>query len=127
MLSSVINFLSNTVGLGDDVDGQEDDRSEGTNDDASVSEEAPASRYLPTVKDVMVVKAMLLKAISLPIEIVDLVLDHAEYWPHTTAFVQPHPLGSGTLSIYGTREGGNRFLVSAWPPISYIHSSWLEG
>ncbi len=38
----------------------------------------------PSVADVLVVKAMLIKALSLPPEIVDNLVDLAEYWPHTS-------------------------------------------
>ena len=45
--------------------------------------DAPDS-YEPIVLDVIVVKAMLNKATRLPPEIIDTVVDLAEYWPHTS-------------------------------------------
>jgi len=111
MLSNITSFLSNTF-LGDGVDDQEGEQRGQTDDETRQPEVASASRYLPTIKDVLVVKAMLLKGKRLPIEMVDLVLDHAEYWPHTTAFVEPRPGGNGLLSIYGGQhDNENRFLV----------------
>lgn len=44
-----------------------------------------SSPYEPGITDVLVVKAMLSKALALPPEIVDSITDLAEYWPHTTA------------------------------------------
>lgn len=49
---------------------------------AETSGESPP--FEPSVADVLVVKAMLTKALSLPPELVDAVVDIAEYWPHTT-------------------------------------------
>ncbi|KXX73252.1 hypothetical protein MMYC01_209905 [Madurella mycetomatis] len=43
------------------------------------------SPYEPSITDVLVVKAMLSKALALPPEIVNTITDLAEYWPHTTA------------------------------------------
>lgn len=45
---------------------------------------APRIGYEPSALDVVVVKAMLTNGLRLPAEIVLSVLDHAEYWPHTT-------------------------------------------
>lgn len=42
----------------------------------------------PTVEDVFRVKAILQAATPLPLEIVDTIIDHAEYWPRTTSFTQ---------------------------------------
>ncbi|KAL1870267.1 hypothetical protein VTK73DRAFT_2716 [Phialemonium thermophilum] len=40
--------------------------------------------YEPSISDVFVVRAMLSKALALPPELVNDVLDWAEYWPHAT-------------------------------------------
>jgi hypothetical protein len=54
--------------------------------------------YEPTVVDVLVVKAMLNKAFALPPELLNTILDQAEYWPHSTS-----EWSGGPLSIYGGR------------------------
>ncbi|KAL8386778.1 hypothetical protein RB595_010398 [Gaeumannomyces hyphopodioides] len=41
--------------------------------------------YQPSVLDVVVAKAMMAKALSLPLELVNRIMDFAEYWPHTSA------------------------------------------
>ena len=105
MMASITSLLNNAMSFGSrDSVGESEDESQTT--------EASASQYLPSVPDVMVVKAMLLKSIQLPIEIVDLVLDYAEYWPHTTAYVKPGAARNTPLATYGgSNENDNRFLV----------------
>ena len=70
----------------------------------------------PGVADVLVVKAMLIKALSLPPEIVDYLIDLAEYWPHTTAgisFESPTTVARGDshMAIRGHNPMENAFLV----------------
>jgi len=46
-----------------------------------------SDRYQPSIEDVLRVKDILMsvqKSNSLPIELVDNIIDHAEYWPHST-------------------------------------------
>jgi hypothetical protein len=76
-----------------------------SNSDTSATASAP---YEPRVVDVLVVKAMLNKALNLPPEIINAITDLAEYWPHTTteASFQPPVVASGGL---GLKE--NMFLV----------------
>ena len=38
----------------------------------------------PSPKDVLEVKNVLLKAFDLPLEIIDVIIDYAEYWPSTS-------------------------------------------
>lgn len=52
--------------------------------DTAANSSAKSFPYEPSITDVLVTKAMLTKALSLPPEIVDTVVDLAEYWPHTT-------------------------------------------
>ncbi|AEO54578.1 hypothetical protein MYCTH_2297284 [Thermothelomyces thermophilus ATCC 42464] len=61
--------------------------------------------YEPSVADVLVTKAMLCKALRLPPEIVDTIVDHAEYWPHTTTRVD-YP--NDSLIARGKNNFGNR-------------------
>ena len=72
--------------------------------------EDPAENPLhePSVADVLVVKAMLIKALSLPPEIVDYLIDLAEYWPHTTAGIS---FESPTTVARGASPMENAFLV----------------
>jgi len=56
---------------------------------------ASAQPYEPSILDVIVVKAMLTKTLhtrslhKLPPELVDSIVDFAEYWPHTSVEVGP--------------------------------------
>lgn len=68
----------------------------------------------PRLSDIIEVKNMLLKAYALPLDIVDAIVDYAEYWPHTTmstkepswarAGARPHSPSPGTSE--------DRFVVS---------------
>ncbi|KAK2762151.1 hypothetical protein FQN54_001159 [Arachnomyces sp. PD_36] len=46
---------------------------------------APRRPHLPTANDVLIVKDILLSGTKLPLEIIDSIIDHAEYWPHVIA------------------------------------------
>ena len=59
----------------------------------------------PSPMDVHVTKVMLQHGLSLPLEVVLSILDHAEYWPHTTA-----KLASPVVVTSG-RPAENKFLV----------------
>ena len=69
-----------------------------------------ATLYQPSVEDVLQVKQSLFKELRLPIELVEVVIDLAEYWPHTTSVTTndaDHP-----ISVRSGAEFENRFLVS---------------
>lgn len=55
-----------------------------TGSNAAATSSAGGGRYDPSIVDVIVAKAMLTKALTLPPEIIDKIVDLAEYWPHTT-------------------------------------------
>ncbi|KAK1775319.1 hypothetical protein QBC45DRAFT_359871 [Copromyces sp. CBS 386.78] len=46
-----------------------------------------ANPYQPTAMEVIFVRAMLEKALQLPPEIINSIIDHAEYWPHTSTLI----------------------------------------
>lgn len=76
------------------------------------------SQYEPSVVDVIVVKAMLIKALGFPPEILDRIVDLAEYWPHTTT-----ELNGTTVIARGNNPFGvdrpsteNMFLLRS-PPL----------
>jgi hypothetical protein len=63
--------------------------------------------YKPSVEDVFSVKTMLSGSFELPLELVDTIIDHAEYWPHTSVI--------RTGEDFTIRAGAgheNQFLVS---------------
>lgn len=66
----------------------------------SVNVPAP---YQPSVLDVVVAKAMMVKALTLPLELVDRIMDLAEYWPHTSARLdygaKPRAVARGSSSL----------------------------
>lgn len=63
--------------------------------------------YEPSLVDVAVVKAMLYRAKKLPPDLVDAILDMAEYWIHSTTQSRER------ISILGGKEEReNRFLAS---------------
>ncbi|GAB1311556.1 hypothetical protein MFIFM68171_01766 [Madurella fahalii] len=68
--------------------------------------------YEPSITDVLVVKAMLSKALALPTELADIITDLAEYWPHTTAEL-PYDASTGMVARHGEEE--NVFLLRSAP------------
>jgi hypothetical protein len=51
----------------------------------------------PSIDDVLDMKDFFLKNAKLPIEIIDLIVDFAEYWPHTTTI----RTGEGDFRVRG--------------------------
>ncbi|KAH8907781.1 hypothetical protein BR93DRAFT_566118 [Coniochaeta sp. PMI_546] len=67
--------------------------------------------YEPSIIDVLIVKAMLNKALALPPELLNTIFDLAEYWPHSTT-----EWSGGPLSIYGgRRDREDVFLLRSKP------------
>lgn len=116
-LPGVQRLITNALGItSDDSNGAgpsapgSNSSSHGSASDATTGSSVPRSaEYEPSALDVVVVKIMLTRGCKLPHEIVLSLLDHAEYWPHTTA-IMDHSL---TVSSGADRE--NRFIVSAAP------------
>jgi hypothetical protein len=68
-----------------------------------------------SVKDVLEVKQLLFEKFKLPQELIDVVIDFAEYWPHTTSITSNSPDNPNYVRSGGERE--NYFLVSRPPTI----------
>lgn len=62
---------------------------EAENPIADPSASTNESQYTPTVEDVVIVKQMFIDELELPLELIDSVIDFAEYWPHTSSFIRP--------------------------------------
>jgi hypothetical protein len=65
-----------------------------------------SSRYSPSVSDVLDVKSYLFKRFDLPIELIDTIIDTAEYWPHTSTITDHSTM------IRAQRDRENQFIVS---------------
>lgn len=63
------------------------------------------SRYNPSVKDVMSVKGYLFETFNIPIELIDKMIDYAEYWPHTTTCTDTPTI------IRAQRDNENKLVV----------------
>lgn len=61
--------------------------------------------YKPSVSDVLVVKAFLCASHTLPLELIDTIIDAAEYWPHTTT------TRSTQVQIHGNSNDSNQLVV----------------
>jgi hypothetical protein len=70
------------------------------------SSESGDRPYEPSLVDIALVKAMLIRAKKLPPDLVDAVLDMAEYWAHSTTRLDER---IGILG--GNEERENRFLA----------------
>jgi hypothetical protein len=69
------------------------------------------NQYIPSPEDVLVVKQILIKKGKLPLELVDAIIDSADYWVKTTTCRT-----NGEVSILSGRERENKLLVSWQPP-----------
>lgn len=108
-LPGVQRLITNALGI---TSGGSNDASSSARSSNSSSHNSATSidlrhaDYEPSALDVVVVKIMLTKGCKLPHEIVLSLLDHAEYWPHTTTTLDR----SLTVSSGPGRE--DQFLVS---------------
>lgn len=69
--------------------------------------------YEPTAMEVIFVRAMLEKALQLPSEIINNIIDYAEYWPHTSTVVDySNWPGQQRVVHAGEPSTENVFLVS---------------
>lgn len=82
-------------------------------DDTQQDDETPdfcsSDRYQPSVSDVIAIKEALHKKSTLPYELVDTIVDMAEYWPHTT---------TATWEETRVRAGNNHenvFILRSYP------------
>lgn len=79
-------------------------------DDILVEEGEPYD--YPSVDDVLTVKEILMQVAKMPVEIADLVIDHAEYWPHSTIGVQNNNVRSLVAHGQSNARRENIFVVS---------------
>ncbi|KIH93717.1 hypothetical protein SPBR_04257 [Sporothrix brasiliensis 5110] len=96
---------------GDDYDYDDDDKDNG---DA----QSYGGFYEPSFADVLVAKAMLQRAGHLPLELVDDIVDYAEYWPHTHAEADyAQETGNGLVIPPRSfrNDGNNKFLLRTLP------------
>lgn len=98
-----------------EMDSNDGDNSQVGQDD-SAGTNTPREDYVPTYADVVVVKSLLLvpHGYSLPPEIVDMIVDHAGYWAHTTSEVK-YGDDIHTMKAIG-QHIEDEFLVSQPPP-----------
>lgn len=80
-------------------------------EDGAVVEEGETYQY-PSVDDVLAVKNILMQVSKMPLELVDLVVDWAEYWPHTTVDTQTNKLRR-PVARGGPNE--NIFMIRSLP------------
>ncbi|KAL2140120.1 hypothetical protein VTI28DRAFT_4235 [Corynascus sepedonium] len=73
--------------------------------------------YEPSVTDVLVTKAMLNKALRLPPEIIDTIVDFAEYWPHTTTELNDSTVIARGKNNFGNRPGTEDVFLLRSPPL----------
>jgi hypothetical protein len=66
-----------------------------------------SDRYVPSIQDVLAVKQVLNKKGHLPLELVDTIIDFAEYWVRTTTCRT-----GGEITVNAGQEWENKLLVS---------------
>lgn len=71
-------------------------------------------QYAPSREHVLRVRALLQAIASFPVEVVDTILDFAQYWVRSTT-VRP---GKQTIRDSGLAKAGNYFMVNPPLPLS---------
>jgi hypothetical protein len=85
------------------------------NEPVRASGYGPCTSVPPSSSDVLEVKNILLKSHALPLDIIDAIIDHAEYWPHTT--IKTKDPGVAMVSLRRrSGTGDNHFVVSLMQP-----------
>ncbi|KAI2639409.1 hypothetical protein GGS21DRAFT_538133 [Xylaria nigripes] len=78
----------------------------------------------PTPGDCVEVKSILAKATLFPPEVVDIVMDFAEYWACSVASIDFSMTASGCREIYGSSANENQFILRTKPlGLTAWHSS----
>lgn len=101
----------------DDDDDESSDGSSSSDEDQSDTDDHDEANgsFDPRIADVLIVKLLLNRItvplgdqeMALPIEVINMILDHAEYWPHSTTNVHYNNLQVRA----GHPNGDNKFLV----------------
>lgn len=88
------------------IGSQHDGTSDTGSSSSNASQQLDVSGYKPSPMDVHVVKLMLQEGLGIPAELILTIIDHAQYWPHTT-----NEFTRG-LTAAGSRHSENSFVVS---------------
>lgn len=72
----------------------------------------PVSFYEPRPEDIVEVKDILSKARNIPPELVDMILDRAEYWACSATVIDYSNHPQHKITILGARPAQSQFLVS---------------
>ncbi|KAL3418845.1 hypothetical protein PVAG01_09067 [Phlyctema vagabunda] len=70
---------------------------------------------VPSVADVLKVKQYFIDRAALPIELIDTILDHAEYWPCTSTSTSGRAMASGRYAHRNATSNENKFLLRSFP------------
>ncbi|EPE35268.1 hypothetical protein GLAREA_10965 [Glarea lozoyensis ATCC 20868] len=83
-----------------------------------ILESEPSEPFSPTADDVVEVKKFFLESAKLPLELVDAIIDQAEYWPHTRSVFHRH---ESENPLY-VRAGGveENSLLLRTPPLGFM-------
>jgi hypothetical protein len=79
--------------------------------------------YEPTVTDVFDVRDMMIKSLGLPLELIEAIIDAAEYWPHTTAVCDFTATPDGPLFVRSGRNNEDVFLVRQPCPFAVLDTT----
>lgn len=82
----------------------------------------PRQPFQPGVVDVVVVKAMMGKSLSLPPEILDIIIDYAEYWACTEASIAFTSANRPRINGSGRGVGSENKLLIRSPPIGFTEA-----
>ncbi|KAK0730317.1 hypothetical protein B0H67DRAFT_477457 [Lasiosphaeris hirsuta] len=109
----IVAIIASVAWLADNI--PPSNTSRGSETDPSKQQDNSTHTYEPSILDVLVVKAMLNKSLLLPPEIIDNIVDQAEYWPHTTTEFT----SNGDYSIRGGYHGPENELLLRSVPLGF--------
>jgi hypothetical protein len=73
----------------------------------------------PSVDDVLKVKDIIKESSRLPLEIIDCIIDFAEYWPRNSTMTKRPVIARGTITRARPSPAENVFLVSNLSAVPY--------
>jgi len=72
-------------------------------------------RFNPTPGDINLVRVMMSRAKQLPPDVVDMIFDHAEYWAHSSNYIDFKDEHRQPLRVVGRSRMEDKFLLRSFP------------
>lgn len=106
---NLVNLLRDLGSQDDPEHPDENANASGSGNETSTEEQ---NSYNPTPVDIGIVRIMLARAMKIPPTLIDEIFEHAEYWASSSNQVDFNLEHQAPMTISGTREREDAFLVS---------------